>query len=718
MKHLAGGIAFVSVLAACGEDERDLFVVQYDAGSETGDAGAAPDAMEELDPTLGGPCTEDGQCDDKIPCTADRCDQTLKRCRNTPDDGLCQDDVYCNGKERCVIRQGCAPGPVVTCQDDNPCTIDRCIEETKACVHDARDADGDGDTDDHCVTDKDCDDLDPTVSSIATEVCANGKDDNCDGTVDEAQCATAKNDVCGTGQEVTAPGTYLLTTVAAKRSYASTCTVGNAAASRDIALKITAPSANGVNVLVSARTHKPPSEVAIALADTCLDPPAGQVQPLTPVSCGYTKNTQDARAIRRRLGAGQTVYAVIATQLESALDVQVDFLPEADAPTNETCATASPIAPANLSNPFVVSVVDPREDVATTCDRARPGEYFYSFTLDAPKDVRIFSSTTYGTGRAVVGIHDGTCTENRCRLSGPLPAFARLGAGTHYFSVAGTSQIDTNITVQTAPQTPAPPTQSCATTTTIAANESKIIDLSTHEDAIKDLCLPGGATAAFKLDLAVTSDVLAIGRFPLTEIGAVSIHDGVSCDVSTRRACHVASRPARTTARALPPGSYWVVIADENGHTVQLDALVRPYEPPVIVTASNGCADAITIPENGGFFTGDNTLGATPDFEASCDVAGLPLGGAPDRIMKLILTQKRRVVLDMQGSFYSTILNVRTGAACPGTEIANGCFIGSSGARSFLDLNLDAGTYWIQVDGYAGDAGKWNLDVRVLPPSQ
>jgi hypothetical protein len=144
---------------------------------------------------------------------------------------------------------------------------------------------------------------------------------------------------------------------------------------------------------------------------------------------------------------------------------------------------------------------------------------------------------------------------------------------------------------------------------------------------------------------------------------------------------------------------------------------VRPYQPPVNVTTSNGCPDAITIPETGGFFTGDNSVGATAEFDASCDASGLNIGGAPDRILKLVLTDNRRVVLDMQGSFYSTILNVRSGATCPGTEIPNGCFIGTGAARSFLDLNLAAGTYWIQIDGYAMDAGKWNLDVRVLPQS-
>jgi hypothetical protein len=36
--------------------------------------------------------------------------------------------------------------------------------------------------------------------------------------------------------------------------------------------------------------------------------------------------------------------------------------------------------------------------------------------------------------------------------------------------------------------------------------------------------------------------------------------------------------------------------------------------------------------------------------------------------------------------------------------------------NSFLDLTLDAGAYWIQVDGYGGDSGARVLDVRVGDP--
>jgi len=74
------------------------------------------------------------------------------------------------------------------------------------------------------------------------------------------------------------------------------------------------------------------------------------------------------------------------------------------------------------------------------------------------------------------------------------------------------------------------------------------------------------------------------------------------------------------------------------------------------------------------------------------------------------------VVLDAEGSSYTTILDVRQGSSCPGTPLVGGCYVGFTPQRSFLDLELEAGQYWIIVDGYAGGMGPWDLDVRVLPP--
>ena len=85
-------------------------------------------------------------------------------------------------------------------------------------------------------------------------------------------------------------------------------------------------------------------------------------------------------------------------------------------------------------------------------------------------------------------------------------------------------------------------------------------------------------------------------------------------------------------------------------------------------------------------------------------------------MLTLTLPQPQRVVLDMEGSQYTTILDVFQGPTCPGSPVTNGCYVGFGPRRSFLDLELTTGQYWVVVTGYSGGKGAWALDVRVLPP--
>lgn len=700
------GFALATVHAGCGSDSRDFFVVRFDAGSDA-NGGGKPDAEPEIDPTLGGPCTEDAQCDDLIPCTFDRCDKALSRCRNTPDDAQCSDGEYCNGSEICKVRQGCVPGPVVTCSDRDGCTIDRCFEATKTCEHLLRDSDGDGDPDDHCETKKDCDDTDPTVSSTRAEVCNNFKDDNCNGEVDEQPCSTPANDVCATALPVTAPGTYLLKTVATQKDYATTCSVGTPGAARDIVLAITVPQGDPKDVSVRADTSAPANDVAVAIQRTCGDPGSE-------TSCGHVENTMAARAIARGVQAGSTVYAIVTTQTESNVDVRVDMSTATTKPTNESCASPEPVP---IDQPLSVSLVDPAKDLPSACDdRAKTGELVYSFSLAAPQDVRIFASTLFGNGEPVVSMRAGSCTgELRCRVGSTPPVYARnLPAGTYSFSVAATAQIDASVVVKTYPPTEAPPNQSCTTAPEAPQNVPFAVNLAGQEDAIKNGCLPGGPNAAYKLTLAEASDVLVVGQFPSNEVGGVSLNRP-ACETADLIECGTGGGvPVRVSKRNVAPGDYRVVIADQKALNTELMVLVRPSLPPVTVT-SDTCADAVVIPETGGFFTGDTTS-ASPNFSAGCDAPGQGIAGAKDQLLRLDLTQKRRVIFDMIGSTMTTVLDVRSGAPCPGVEVPNACAIGTFPSRSFLDVILDPGTYWLQVDGYGGSAGPWNLDVRVLAP--
>ena len=44
------------------------------------------------------------------------------------------------------------------------------------------------------------------------------------------------------------------------------------------------------------------------------------------------------------------------------------------------------------------------------------------------------------------------------------------------------------------------------------------------------------------------------------------------------------------------------------------------------------------------------------------------------------------------------------------------CAVGYGANKSYLDLSLDAGTYYLQVDGFSMESGAWFLDVRVVDP--
>jgi hypothetical protein len=123
------------------------------------------------------------RCDDGVACTIDQCNEAMRRCDNLPENRLCDDGQFCNGREVCNPTMGCQAGTAPTCDDGNACTTDRCDNTLNRCANTPRDVDGDGDPDRACGG-GDCDDANAMVSSRTAETC-NMRDDNCNGMVDE-----------------------------------------------------------------------------------------------------------------------------------------------------------------------------------------------------------------------------------------------------------------------------------------------------------------------------------------------------------------------------------------------------------------------------------------------------------------------------------------------------------------------------------------------------
>ncbi|MCA9617790.1 MAG: hypothetical protein KC731_02145 [Myxococcales bacterium] len=712
-----GGFALLalSAVGACSDAPQNPFAVGgggslgFGGGGDGGDFDAGPVG----DPTLGGPCTVDAQCDDGFDCTMDGCDQELFRCRFLPDDSKCQNDAFCDGVEVCDNKLGCILGDPVTCSDGSPCSINTCDETTDQCLSEERDVDGDGDPDAACGG-GDCDDLNPAVASTADEVCQNGLDDDCDGDTDELACAAPQHDTCLDPLEANAPGTYAMTSGAAQKHYAASCGVPDTNLERDVVAAVTVPAGPPVDVELTVRSDD--TDLALALMGQC-------AQPSSEIACngGYPHPDGGRISKIRARSVGDAMNALVLpayvfTEGPTNLTFEYALLPASLKPLNETCGTAIPIAPAT---PTIASVVDAATDLAIGCG-ANTGELVYQIDLSAPADLEIFATSVDGDGLPVLSFRDSACAlpqdEVTCTVGANAYVFRHsVPAGTYYVAVGATAPTDVAFSYTLSAPTAPPADEDCTSAPAIPHNVTIDVPLAGHQDDHDTGCLVGGVDAAYTLDLTQTSDVLVLGRYSSGDDAAVDLALP-SCGASDSLVCAQSTlSPIRARKRTLGAGSYRILAESVQGAPMQLTALVRPAVPPTLIPFANTCGEVVAIPATGGFFQG-NTLNAQPDFDAGCDIGGQPPGGGPDQILELTLSQPKRVVLDMQGSGYATLLSVREGVTCPGTELTGACAAGYFPERSFLDLSLGAATHYILVDGYASQGGTWFLDVHVVDP--
>lgn len=673
---------------------------------EVADAGVGP-AVEVLpNEVIGGPCVDDAQCDDGIDCTYGLCDDSLGRCRFVADDERCTDAIFCNGSERCDPRSGCRAGPPTSCSDSTPCTIDRCDEATRACVRVDRDVDGDGDVDGNCQPGADCNDLDPRIASTAPELCGNQRDDDCDGQVDEAECQLTEFDGCDGGLAIGGPGSYLVSPAGAVLDFGAACATDGPAL-RELVLLVDVPAGDARDVELVART--PSGNLALARPSSCGATPASD-------ECVIGGQLTTGEGVARlRLYSPtpgvQAVYLYTDSNAPIQLDV-TDLAASLDA-GNLSCSARAPLL---VGTPIEVDLATAGDPIDSACSASR-GDRYFEFTLDAVSDVRLVAESLDGLGEPRLSVRDPDCValedELRCVQRDLASTRLRaLPAGTYVAAVSASGPTRARLELDVRPPTAAPASESCAAPPALTANQTLVLDFDGHEDDIAVGCSPGSIDTAQRLDLDVTSDVLLVAKFSPGDVGAVAL-SAPACREADGLGCTRAGDLARVSRRGLAPGEYRVVTESALGYPATVLAAVRPASAPTLVPGSEGCTDAVAIDPGGGFYQG-NTSNAAADLTASCDFA-TPTG-APDQLLSLTLGSPRRVVFDMRGSDFDTLLDVRRGPACPGDEVPSACAVFSSGDRSFLDLELSAGDYFVQIDGYAGASGNWFLNVFVLDP--
>jgi hypothetical protein len=686
---------------------------QSDAGAGTGepDAGApGPDDTQD-DPRpefiFGAPCVDDGQCDDGIECTVGVCDPELRVCRFSADDARCDDGVFCNGNERCELRAGCRPGPPTSCSDATPCTIDVCDEATRSCLRRPRDVDGDGDVDANCEAGRDCNDQNPDVSSQASELCGDGVDDDCDGEVDEPGCQLPRHDTCADPLQLSAAGSYVLEPAGAQLDYGASCASAGPTL-RELILELRVPAGAPRDYDLLARTAL--GELALASIDQC-----GGIPDEARCRHGSFLSTGESVSRLRLHSLAPGAYPIYLWSTAAA-SVQLDVaeLPASSEPANRGCQTATQLVP---DEPVSVSLALAGEPLESSCD-TNLGELFYTFTLAQAADVRVSAQALDEIGLPRLSLRNASCVEPEDEISCAqgdvaLVRHHSLPAGTYSVALSSSAPGDAQLLLQLAPPTAAPATDGCASAPGLVANSTQEASFIDHIADIAASCSPAFVDAAWALELAEASDVLLAARFSPGDVGAVALVQE-ACGAEDALGCsRTGINPARASEQGVPPGRYRVVLESARGLPATLTAAVRPARARTLVPTSDDCIGILTIPADGGFFQG-NTQNHDNDFSASCDFA--TPNGSPDQLLRLALDRTRRVVLDMRGSNFDTLLNIRQGAECPGEELVGTCAVAAGEDQSYLDIVLPAGEYFVQVDGYAGSFGAWFLDVFLMDP--
>ena len=132
---------YQSTNAACasgGYNDRDDLVFAVNPDACTSDAqcdnGLYCDGAETCN--LGTGQCEAGtapNCDDGVSCTVDSCNESTDSCDNVIDDSLCDNGLFCDGAETCNATLGCQSGSAPNCDDGVSCTVDSCNEGTDSC---------------------------------------------------------------------------------------------------------------------------------------------------------------------------------------------------------------------------------------------------------------------------------------------------------------------------------------------------------------------------------------------------------------------------------------------------------------------------------------------------------------------------------------------------------------------------------------------------------
>lgn len=679
LRYLFVATAIALGVLGCGSPP----IIPVDAGHDTGPF--IPDGAVH--------CTTVADCDDHIPCTNDICVPGTLICSHSPDHARCDDGVFCNGTELCDLAMGCQMVQMhQTCNDENVCTIDRCIEATTTCEHLPRDLDQDGDPDQFCMGGTDCDDRDPTRSGRAPELCSDGIDNDCDAMIDEADCGRPPHDTCADALALTSSGTTMLAVAAATADYMVSCTT---ARQPDVAVSFTLTEPHDVSITGEADGYT----VALGLRTTC-----------DAVTSELDCNDGYPGLVRRRALPAGTYYVIVQSGGDVSLNLQLSD--PTTAPTNETCTTAT-VVPATGGH-FTGSFVDVHDDLQLSCNPGMASDLVYEIDLTASSDVSITLGTpasqyVYWSLRSTCG----TTADLRCEGGTPADGTVhRLDPGTYYLVIEGSAfeELDYDLTIGIAAGTPPVHGDTCSDPIALTLGTAYSGTLTGAQDDYSTTC------GYFYRDIVHSFHVDAASDIDIEINGGATAYLNASLrttctDGSSQQRC-VTGAPISSHLHNVSPGDYFLVVEGSRAgaYTITVTATTPPLVPTP-ATGNENCGSAINIPPTGGFWSG-TTVGTVSDYDPHlCGISATPAG---DVAFRLDLAGPARVFATTEGSSFDTVLYRMVNSCHTGGDVACDDFSGA-GDTGQLAEQLPAGTYFYVIDGFGAAAGNYEFQVFITP---
>jgi hypothetical protein len=246
----------------------------------------------------------------------------------------------------------------------------------------------------------------------------------------------------------------------------------------------------------------------------------------------------------------------------------------------------------------------------------------------------------------------------------------------------------------------------CASPGTITGTQELAVDTFPATDDYAGSCGGRGAPeVVYRIDVAERRRLRA--RLSDSEFPA-ALYLRRQCDQQTGEiACAVLDSPQDELNAAIQPGTYYLVV--DGGNASAFGSARLDIELEDTRALEQACRSAPRL-RPGRTVRGDTSSGSDR-FQASC------AGGARsnDTIYRLVLTRRSRVTLRSTQQ-YDGALYIRTDCLDGATEVACNDDQGDN-RHSLIETTLDAGTYYVFVDGFSGNSqGSFELEVEVNRP--